>query len=331
MTTTTDRRRFPGISPRAWEHPADRAALVALRKVPGFDLLVRKVFGFVGERTLRLTTLATSVRVGETQFPDLHRQYMQACATLDVEDPPELYVAQTPFVNAGAVGFDRPFIVLNSGSLALMSDEEVQFILGHELGHALSGHVLYKTMLFLLMRLTIPMLIIPVTGAALVAIRTALLEWDRKSELSADRAGMLVVQDPALAMRVMMKMAGGGKTDQMNVDAFVEQADEYRSGGGVFDSVIKVINLLGRRHPFPVLRLAEMKAWVDSGDYGRIVGGDYPARGADDEVSVIDELKAAGTQYGDDFDKSPDPLMGFVRSVGDSLGGLFKKKAPADE
>ncbi|MCP4868998.1 MAG: M48 family metallopeptidase [Proteobacteria bacterium] len=328
---TTERRNFPGISPRAWEHPADRAALVALRKVPGFDLLVRKLFGFVGERALRLTTLATSVRVSETQFPDLWASYIQACTVLDIEQPPELYVAHSPYVNAGAVGFDEPFIVLNSASLALLSDEEVQFILAHELGHAMSGHVLYKTMLFLLMRLTIPMMIIPVTGAALLAIRTALLEWDRKSELSADRAGMLVVQDPELAMRVMMKMAGGGKTDQMNVDAFVQQADEYRSGGGVMDSVIKVINLLGRRHPFPVLRLAEMKAWVDSGDYGTIVGGDYPERNADDNVSVFAEIKAAGSKYGEDFDKSPDPLFGFVKNIGESINGLFKRKPATDE
>ena len=328
---TTERRNFPGISPRAWEHPADRAALVALRKVPGFDLLVRKLFGFVGERALRLTTLATSVRVSETQFPDLWASYMQACKVLDIDAPPELYVAHSPYVNAGAVGFDEPFIVLNSASLALLSPAEVQFILAHELGHALSGHVLYKTMLFLLMRLTIPMMIIPITGAALLGIRTALLEWDRKSELSADRAGMLVVQDPELAMRVMMKMAGGGKPAQINVEAFVQQAEEYRSGGGVMDSVIKVINLLGRRHPFPVLRLAEMKAWVDSGDYGAIVGGDYPERAADDEVSVLAELKAAGSKYGDDFDKSPDPLFGFVKSMGESINGLFKRRPAADE
>jgi len=328
---TTERREFPDISPRAWEHPADRAALVALRKVPGFDLLVRKLFGFVGERALRLTTLATSVRVSETQFPDLHASYLQACRVLDVDQPPELYVAHSPYVNAGAVGFDEPFIVLNSASLALLNDDEVQFILAHEIGHAMSGHVLYKTMLFLLMRLTIPMMITPITGAALIAIRTSLLEWDRKSELSADRAGMLVVQDPELAMRVMMKMAGGGKTDQMNVDAFVEQADEYRSGGGMFDSVIKVINLLGQRHPFPVLRLAEMKAWVDSGEYGAIVGGAYPVRSADDKVSFFEELKAAGSKYGDDFDKSPDPLFGFVRGLGESISSLFSKRSANDE
>jgi Zn-dependent protease with chaperone function len=328
---TTERRNFPDISPRAWEHPADRAALVALRKVPGFDLLVRKLFGFIGERALRLTTLATSVRVSERQFPDLYKSYMQACEVLDVEKPPELFVAHSPYVNAGAVGFDEPFIVLNSASLSLLSDDEVQFILAHEIGHALSGHVLYKTMLFLLMRLTVPMMIIPVTGAALLAIRTALLEWDRKSELSADRAGMLVVQDPELAMRVMMKMAGGGKTDQMSVDAFIEQAEEYRSGGGVMDSVIKVINLLGRRHPFPVLRLAEMKSWVDSGEYDEFVLGGYPRRSDDEDVSLFEEIKAAGTKYGDDFDKSPDPLFGFVKNLGESISGLFKRRSPHDE
>ena len=330
----TERRNFPGISPRAWEHPADRAALVALRKVPGFDTVVRKLFGTIGDRSLRLAFLASAVRVGERQFPDLHASYQEACRVLDVDVVPELYVAQTPIVNAGAIGVDRPFIVVNSGSIALMDEDEIQFILAHELGHVLSGHVLYKTMLRLLMRMTIIAMSVPLGGAALYAITTALLEWDRKSELSADRAGMLAVQDPTLAMRVMMKMAGGGNTDQMNVDEFMLQADEYAAGGNVLDGVVKLLNLIGRTHPFPVLRMAEMKRWAETGDYDKFVGGDYPRRGDDPTTSVYEEIKAAGGAYEDDFDGSRDPLMELVKGVGrgintaaegisDSLASLF--------
>ncbi len=312
----TERRNFPGISPRAWEHPADRAALVALRKVPGFDTVVRKLFGTIGDRSLRLAFLASAVRVGENQFPKLHASYLEACRVLDVQELPELYVAQTPIVNAGAIGVDRPFIVVNSGSIALMDDDEIQFILAHELGHVLSGHVLYKTMLRLLMRMTIIAMSVPLGGAALYAITTALLEWDRKSELSADRAGLLAVQDPALAMRVMMKMAGGGQTSEMNVDEFMAQADEYAAGGNVLDGMVKLLNLIGRTHPFPVLRLAEIKRWAEDGDYGSLVEGEYPRRDADPAASVYQEIKAAGSAYEDDFDGSKDPLMELVKGVG---------------
>ena len=315
----TERRRFPGLSPRAYEHPADRAALVALRKVPGFDLVVRKLFGTIGDRSLRLAFLASSVRVSERQFPDVHRVYVEACRTLDVDPMPELYVAQTPIVNAGAVGVDRPFIVINSGSLQLLSLEELQFVLGEEVGHVLSGHVLYKTMQRLLMRMTLLALSVPLGGAALYAISTALLEWDRKSELSADRAGLLVVQKPELAMRVQMKLAGGGQTEQMDMSEFLEQAREYEEGGSVLDGVVKLLNLLGRTHPFPVLRLAELQRWIDSGAYEAVLAGDYPRRDGEADASIYEELKTASSSYEEDLGRSRDPLAELVKGLGRSL------------
>lgn len=334
----TERVLFPNLSPRAYEHPADRATLVALRKVPGFQFVTRKLFGLVGDRSLRLAYLGSAVRVSERQFPKIHARYLEACRVLDITPPPELFIAQTPIVNAGAVGVDRPFIVINSGSLLLLDDDELQFVLAHELGHVLSQHVLYKTMLRLLMRLTLVAMSVPLGGAALFAILAALMEWDRKSELSADRAGLLVAQDPQIAYRVHMKLAGGGQTDQMSVDEFLAQSEEYRSGGGVVDGVIKLLNLLGRTHPFPVLRLAELKAWVDSGAYEAILRGEYPRREEDGAASVVEEIAAGAESYTDDVARSPDPLVGFFRGIGQqaagagqSVAGFFRRGKAEDE
>ncbi|MCO4769132.1 MAG: M48 family metallopeptidase [Deltaproteobacteria bacterium] len=312
---TPERVRFPGLSPRAYEHPSDRAALVALRKVPGFDFAVRKLFGFIGDRSLRLATLASAVRVSPTQFPKVHTKYLEACAILDIVDPPELFIAQTPIVNAGAVGIDEPFIVINSGTVMLMDEDELQFILAHELGHVLSEHVLYKTMIRLMLRMTIIAMAVPLGGAALFAILAALLEWDRKSELSADRAGLLVVQDPAVAYRAHMKLAGGGQMPEMSVDEFLAQAEEYREGGTVADGVVKLLNLIGRTHPFPVLRLHELKAWAEGDAYQELMKGEYPRRHEDPETSLYSEIMRGGAQYKDDFEKSPDPLFGFVKDL----------------
>ena len=324
---------LPDISSRAWEHPADRAALEAMRKMPGFELVLRKLFGTISDRSLRLATLASAVRVDHRQFSALHESYLQACAVLDVKEPPELFVAQTPIVNAGAIGVDKPFIVLNSGTLLLLQPDEVQFVLAHELGHVLSGHVPYKTMLRLLLRISILILSIPLGGAALLAITTALLEWDRKSELSADRAALLATQSPELAMRVQMKLAGGGNTDQMDAAAFAEQAAEYERGGSMIDGVLKLLNLVGRTHPFPVLRLAELHKWMESGDYERIVSGDYPTRDAAEGTSIVADIRAGGASYKDDVSGSQDPLARFlkdvgrgVQSAGERAAGLFKKR-----
>ena len=219
------RRLLTDIAPRAWEHPADKAALAALRKLPVFDEVLRKLFGFFGEKPIRLAFQANAVKVSANQFPRIHGLYEDVLRTLDVEEHYELFISQTPIVNAGAYGMDEPFIILNSGTVALLDDEELSYILGHELGHILSDHVLYRTMTVLLIQLA--GMGFPIVGLAARAVLVALLEWSRKSELSCDRAGLLTVQDPEVVMRTMLKMAGGGGAEETSLQEFIVQAEEY--------------------------------------------------------------------------------------------------------
>src|SRR2546425_1152490 len=220
VPTARSRVILSQIAPVSWEHPADRAALQALRALPGFDEVVRKIVGFFGERGIRLLFQANAVRAGPTQFPVLHTLLTEVSTTMDWPEPPELYVSQTPLVNAGAVGMDRPFIVLNSGAVKLLDHDELRVLIAHEVGHVMSGHALYQTVLILLLELgfqNLPFL----AGLALLPIKLALLEWSRKSELSADRAGLLASQDPRAAMWVFLKLAGGGAPAEMDLDAFL--------------------------------------------------------------------------------------------------------------
>src|SRR5437867_5339849 len=94
------RKILTQIAPVSWEHPADRAALQSLRAVPGFDEVIRKIVGFFGERGIRLLFQANAVRVGATQFPVLQTLLTEVATTMDWSDVPELYVTQTPIVNA---------------------------------------------------------------------------------------------------------------------------------------------------------------------------------------------------------------------------------------
>ncbi|MBW1810136.1 MAG: M48 family metallopeptidase [Deltaproteobacteria bacterium] len=316
---THERKRFPKLSIRAIEHPADRAALTTLRKVPGFDIALKKLIGLLGERSLRTIYLASAVRVNERQFGDLFKIYSECIEILDVEEQPELFVSQTPFVNAGAIGTDRPFIVLNSATIALLSNDELRFILGHELGHILSDHVLYKTMLNLLLRMSVVRFGIPLGWLAIFAIIAALNEWDRKSELSADRAGVLCVQDPPTSYGVFMKLSGGASADQMNLDEFIRQAEDYESGGDKLDSVYKILNLIGKRHPFPVLRLAEMKKWVEEGEYENILSGQYEERGKKATAKIYNEFADSAKSYKESLEDSGDPLVKFLRDVGKNV------------
>ena len=314
------RRVLADISSRAWEHPADRAALAALRRIPIFDQVLRTLFGFFGEKPVRLAFQANAIRVSERQYARIHGLYADVLRTMDAPEPYPLYISQTPVVNAGAFGMEKPFIILNSGTVNLLDDDELSFVLGHELGHIMSGHVLYRTMTVILIQLA--GLGFPIVGLAARAVLMALLEWSRKSELSSDRAGLLSVQDPDVALRTMMKMAGGGTKDAPDLGEFILQAEEYREGGDVADSVFKVLNLLGMTHPFFVLLVSELRAWIESGEYDRILRGEYSRRG-DPDPDVTEDLQAAVNAYATEARTFVDEVASAARRMGDQFrGGL---------
>ncbi len=314
-TPARTRIRLPGISSRAYEHPADRGALVALRSLTGVDTVFRKLSGIVNERSLRLSYLSSAVRVSETQFRDLYDYVRDASYILDLDDVPELYVTQNPFANAMTIGSDQPFIVLSSGLVDLLDAEELRFVVGHEVGHALSGHAVYRTMLVSLTQLALRVAWFPIGYIGLRAIVMALEEWHRKSELSCDRAGLLASQDPDAAKRALMKSAGGSRLAEMSSVAFLEQAREYESAGDARDGVLKLINLLGSAHPAAVIRVAEIDRWASGGDYQRILAGDFPLRADDRKASISDEASSAARSYREGWSRSTDPLFSGVRDA----------------
>src|SRR5438132_13091510 len=103
------RRRFPGLDATVLQHPYDRAALNALQKIPGLDIIVRKFIEYFPERVAYIQNVAQTVRVTETQCSQLHSQLREACTILGMSEP-ELYVAQNPLPNAWTSGHVRPYI-----------------------------------------------------------------------------------------------------------------------------------------------------------------------------------------------------------------------------
>ncbi|MFD8700393.1 M48 family metallopeptidase [Kitasatospora purpeofusca] len=314
-TPSRRRQRFPEISTRAWEHPADRSALVALRKLTGFDDVLKKLAGLVSERSIRLMFLATAVKTSERQFPELYGMVRDAAYVLDLDKVPDLYVSQDPTVNAFCIGIDTPVIVVTSGLVELLDEEELRSVIGHEVGHAMSGHAVYRTMLMILTNIAARIAWVPLGNLAIMAIVTALKEWFRKAELSSDRAGLLAGQDLQASMRALMKLAGGHNLAEMNVDAFLEQAEEYEKAGDLRDGVLKLLQVLPQSHPFAVVRVAQLKKWAESEDYRSILAGAYPRRTDDPNTSVGDQWRAAADHYTTSVKESKDPLMGLIRDV----------------
>jgi Zn-dependent protease with chaperone function len=328
------RRTFPEIAAVSWEHAADRAALQALRAVPGVDEVIRKVLAILGgERGIRLLFQGNAVRVGPSQFPQLWMRHVEMCTTFDWPKVPELYVSQTPFFNAGAYGVDDPFIVVHSAALEILDDDEIRTLLAHELGHVMSGHALYTTIAAILALVSLGVL--PTIAAiAVLPVRLAFLEWSRKSELSADRAGLLGIQDVTIAQRLDMKMAAGGRgeefTTQMNVEAFMAQANEYAYTNEGLDVVYKLLNTLALTHPMHTVRAAELQRWVAAGEYDRIMRGEYTRRGDDARQRPIrDDFAAAKNYYGNEARELARDVATAARKVASAAADAFNGKSGA--
>jgi hypothetical protein len=323
VTTTPTRSRatLTGISSRAWEHPADRGALVALRKLKGFDTVLKGLSGFVKERRIRLDYLAGAIRVDDRQFAGMHRLLAEVGRVLDVEELPELYVRNSPYTNAFCIGMNKPIIVVSSSMLDLLDEEEMRFVIAHELGHAMSGHAVYRTLLMWLGSVTGFWRSIPIGGIGFRMIVAALTEWSRKAELSADRAGLLATQDPAVAYRYHMKAASGsGDLSELDQTAFFAQGSEYLEADDIRDSVLKLLLVEGRTHPYAVVRAAELHRWVDSGEYTAILAGDYPRREDDGDAQISEAAKDAADSYSEAFRSSQDALGKLVHDLAGAAG-----------
>ena len=320
---------LPQISAVSWEHPADRAALQALRAVPGVDEIIRKVIAILGgERGIRLLFQGNAVRVGPEQFPKLWAMHLENCSTFDWARIPELYVSQTPFFNAGAYGVDDPFIVVHSAALEVLDEDETRTLLAHELGHVMSGHALYTTIAAILALVSLGLLP-SIAVLAVLPVRLAFLEWSRKSELSADRAGLLGIQDVIIAQQLDMKMAGGGRGESfegaLNIDAFMAQANEYTYANEGLDVVYKLLNTLALTHPMHTVRAAELQRWVAAGEYDRIMRGEYTRRGPESaDRPIRDDMGAAKDYYTPEAKELAREVANAARRVATAATDAFK-------
>jgi Zn-dependent protease with chaperone function len=293
-------QRLIDISPKSYEHPADRAATAALQQIPMMDTVVRKLIEF-GERSIFQQLLAGAVRLGDDQMPEVWASHRAALARLDIHEIPDLYMWQMPITNAMAIGSKKPMVVLNSGTVNMLDEHELRTVLGHEAAHILSDHVLYRTALEILLRLGVrPLMRLPFfAGLPLIAIFLALMEWYRASELTCDRGATLVTGSPMTTCQTMMVMAGGAASRKLSLDAFVKQANEYVDWEPGWDKLMRFARELTMTHPYPVRRVSELMRWVRSGEYDRIMSGEYRKRGQ--QADAREEAGEAADFYAERF------------------------------
>jgi Zn-dependent protease with chaperone function len=323
MALPVDAWKLEAISPRAYQHPADRAATAALQKVPYLDEVVRKLIALGYERALRAAALGSSVRLGQEQLPRIWALHRECFNALDLDDVPDLYLTQFPMANAATMGIDRPVVVLNSELVRILDDEGRRAVLAHEAAHVHSGHVLYQTALLILLRIGASARLPLLAGLPLLAIELALLEWFRGAELSCDRAAALVTRDPMAVCRTLMVISAGEAAEDLNLDAFIAQAMDYEEGTGM-EKLTRLMQDLRVTHPMPVRRVRQLLEWVRAGDYDRIVDGDYIRRGH--EPPLRDEADAAQEHYAKRVADAFQQAGSSINEVGQQLGDWLSRQ-----
>jgi len=262
-------RPLTGLSVEEFRHPSDARATDALKKIPGLDKALAKLLEYGLERLYYVDNVASNLRVTPKMFGRLHKSLTWATRILDVPEP-ELYVTVDPVPNAFTYGHTKPFITITSGLVDMLSDEELFFVIGHEVGHIKAGHVLYGTMARNIAA------VVAAIGQATLGLGAllgqglviALYEWYRSAELTADRAALLCVQDIEPARATFMKLAGGTTrlAAEMDRDEFLRQVAEYEDvDRSSLDKAYKVLLTLYRTHPFAMQRAHTLNGWFASG------------------------------------------------------------------
>ena len=271
-----DKKILSGLDPQEYEHHFDRETRDLLEDTAGLDMIITQISKIAIERILKIKYTGSYLKVNSKNFPTLYSVLEEACNILAISKIPDLYVIWSYDVNAMTAGIENPILVVNSGCIDLLSPEELLFVIGHELGHIKSQHVLYTQIISLMPLFTrvLGNLTLGIGSTVATGLEIALLNWQRMAELTADRAGLLVCQDINTATTALIKMAGLPLKyfNSAMVEDFIAQAKEFETYEyDTLDLVAKVVSIMGRTHPWTVMRAAELFKWVESGDYQNIL------------------------------------------------------------
>jgi Zn-dependent protease with chaperone function len=275
------------LKPEHFMHPGDRLAIKKLKSYDKFREIMQRLLVEGLEDDMYLMSLADNVKLGPKQGEKIYNMLIDASKILDMK-PPVLFMDTDPTPNAFAFGEKKPIITLTSGLVDTFSDDEIFAVIGHELGHIKCQHTLYSLMAQNIMILMQILSLFPIVGMLGYGFYLSLLAWYRRSELSADRAALLVTQSDELISRTMMKLAGGGSNkiyETLSLESFMEQADEYeklqieilnskayKKWAYIFGTLMATVL---STHPWPTLRTKEAIRFYNGKRYKDILTGKY--------------------------------------------------------
>ncbi len=261
------------MKPSDFIHPEDAAAMRQLESIPGFAAFAKKLMAIGTEQQLYGVNMASSIRLSEKQLPHIYKHLPPICQRLGIAEP-EFYLQMSPVPNAWTMGDTRIYITVTSALLEMMNDEELDATLAHECGHILCRHSLYHTLVYWIRNGLVEQGLMP--KKMMTPVEIALMYWNRKSELSADRAACIITS-PEAVVSTMARFAGGPKsiTSQIDYQEWAKQGDEYEKiqQSGLWNKALQLQAIAELSHPFAAVRVREVMKWSESEQYRMIKKG----------------------------------------------------------
>jgi Zn-dependent protease with chaperone function len=273
-----ERIKLQGLESWEYEHPLDNSTLETLKKTPLFPKIL-ELTNVPMNSLRRYNLLGSLLRVNENQLPKLYNIFRTACDILCVNEP-LFYIDSNPEINAYTVCSDKPIVVLHGYLLDTMDDNELMFVIGHELAHIKSNHVLYKQLGFILQKGILNSIISSIPGVglfsdvAIMSLNYAYSQWVRAGEFTSDRGGYLACQDFTVSCSALMKLAGYSKrfAHTLSLGEFIEQGRAFETlDTDALGKIQKIILSYSQTHPWTVSRVHELIGFNESGNYSTIL------------------------------------------------------------
>lgn len=262
-------------------HPDDALTLRQLQQIPILPKVVDWYMKNGIEEVSWIRNTSYCVRLSETQFPAIYKRLPPICEKFGIAVP-EFYLDMDPMPNAWTSGNNRIYITITWGLIKHFKDDEIDAVLAHECGHIVCQHTFYQAIANELIGLAslsedeglFGGLISSIGSIAMTPLRRACLSWQRKSELSADRAASIFCGEETF-VRTMALLARIPRTVLKDMDLMQwarqgQELSEYQEQGVVKKALTMISGINENTHPAEVIRAYEFCRWRKSPEYDRM-------------------------------------------------------------
>ena len=280
MNTTTP------INCEQYIHPLDQTALTALKKIPLLDTICAKLFSIMNDKQTTIINMSSKIHITEKQLPKVYTMVQSICKKIGIEMP-ELFLERNREPNAYVYGYEKFTLVIHSGLIECLQDDELYAVLAHECGHIACKHGLYHTLGDLVLRGSVLGLnelanylnskgIVGVIASNVVsvvdsALELALFHWVRCSEFSADRVAVICCGNADPVIETMMRLAGGTThvDAEINKELFFAQAADYQQSmeKDIVNKGLEFLLTKNSTHPLLAVRAYEAQRFAKSSEF----------------------------------------------------------------